>query len=112
DHAAAMAAYREALEVFPEHPQALDELGVSAYHAKDLAAAEGFAARAVKASRDPRDLGRALYNLGRVQEARGAKEGAIESYRRSLEARPNPVVQKRLAALDPKSRVQDPLAPH
>ncbi|MCA9557234.1 MAG: tetratricopeptide repeat protein [Myxococcales bacterium] len=99
DHATAIAKFREALRVDPANPAILGELGWVYYKAGDLAAADRFGRQAVTLTTDPRELGMFQYNLGRVAEDRGDRVGAETLYRRSLAARPHPVVEKRLAEL-------------
>ncbi len=99
DHAAATAKFREALRLDPANPGVLGELGWVYYKAGDLAAADRFSRQAVTLTRDARELGMFQYNLGRIAEDRGDAAGAETLYRRSLAARPHPVVEKRLADL-------------
>jgi tetratricopeptide (TPR) repeat protein len=112
DHTGAIAAFNRALAVFPDDPTVLDEMATASYKAKDLATAETLARRAAARSPNAKLRGRILYNLGRVQEARGEKDKAIESYKRSLDDRPNRIVRERLATLDPAAAVEkDRVAP-
>ena len=112
DHTGAIAAFNRALAVFPDDPIVLDEMATAYYKEKDLATAETLARRAAARTRDAKLRGRVLYNLGRVQEARGEKDKAIESYKRSLDDRPNHIVRERLATLDPAAATEkDRFAP-
>jgi tetratricopeptide (TPR) repeat protein len=112
DHAGALAAFNQALAVFPDDPVVLDEMGTVYYKQKDFANAETMARRAAARTPDAKLRGRALFNLGRIQEARNEKDKAIDSYKRSLDDRPNRIVRERLAALDPASAAEkDRFAP-
>jgi hypothetical protein len=101
-HAQAIAEFREALKVDPANAGVLGELGWVYYKAGDLVAADRFSRQAVTLTSDPRELGMFQYNLGRIAEDRGDLAGAETLYRRSLAARPHPVVEKRLADLAAK----------
>lgn len=99
DYAAGVTAFTAALKVDPNHPAALAELGWAAYLAGDLAAAQRHTERAIASEAPDRTRGAALYNLGRILEDRGDKDGAAAAYQRSLQLRPNDVVTQRLAGL-------------
>lgn len=99
DYAAGIAKYREALAIDGSDPAALGELGWAAFLTDDLEVAERSTEQALRFARRETQRGMLLYNLGRVLEARGDAVGAIELYHRSLAARPNATVQKRLVAL-------------
>jgi len=94
-------------------PRELAEAGWTAFQKHDLVAAEKLTREAVaKAGGDRLVLGAALYNLGRILEARGDKPGAIEAYRGSLTARPNATVRDRLRTLDRAAAESlDPFSP-
>ncbi|GEM_PF-3129413 len=91
--------YREALTIDASDISVLGELGWAAYKAGDLKLAHQTTFGALKFAREDRQRGMLLYNLGRVEEDRGDKAAAIESYTASLAARPNKTVQARLAKL-------------
>jgi len=82
----AAAFYDRALEIAPNYPDALQLLGLAAYHRGDFERAAKLISRAIKlAPRAPEyhnNLGIALRNLGRHEEA-------IASYRRAIALRPN-----------------------
>lgn len=65
----------------------------------DFEAALALLARAGD-ERGRRTLGACRYNLGRVEEAEGRVDAARQLYRLSLDVRPNPTVEARLASLD------------
>jgi hypothetical protein len=100
DYAGAMKAFQEALTVAPDDPRALSELGWAAFFAKDLDLAESSTRKALERATEPYLKASAYYNLGRIQEERGAPKDAVVSYRRSLEHRLNATVKARLAKLD------------
>jgi tetratricopeptide (TPR) repeat protein len=112
DYAGAVRAFQEAVTAAPEDATALSELGLAAFKANDLKLAEQASRKSVTLATSPPLRAASLYNLGRVQEARGEKVAAIDSYRRSLEDRPNKIVRERLLGLDPKAAAaNDPVAP-
>lgn len=69
--------------------------------AGDTASASTTCRCALEAAEDPRTRGALLYELGRIAEANGERGPARRYYERSLEARPNRVVQERLDGLAP-----------
>jgi len=77
----AMAAYRSALVLDPEHADAHLNLGRLLHADGDVAAAEGHYRAAAAA--DP-ESGRARFNLGVLAEDRGHPEEAIAEYRAAL----------------------------
>lgn len=99
DFAAAVAAFSRALEAFPDDPRALMERGWAKFQAGDLVGAAADTEGALKRSSDPLLRAAALYNLGRVHEARGEVAAAIQVWKESLVLRPNKVVSERLAKL-------------
>ncbi len=112
DHAAGMAKYRQALEIDPADPSALAELGWAAFLAGELDEAREHTARALRLADDAKQQGMLHYNLGRVAEARGETEAAVDAYVRSLQLRDNGTVRKRLVALTgqaPPEPVDGPL---
>jgi tetratricopeptide (TPR) repeat protein len=100
-YAEGIATYREALEVDPDDPTLLAELGWAAFLSGDLQLARRTSHMALRYARSDRQRGMLLYNLGRIAEEDGMKELAAGHYRASLERRDNETVKKRLAALDP-----------
>lgn len=114
EYQGAVAAFQEALKIQPSDPRALCELGWAAFNGDDLDTAESSLRRSVHrlsgaseelaATSSHKNLvGGCLYNLGRVVEKRGETAEAIEHYKRSLEVRPNKVVEARLAELTAKA---------
>ena len=98
--ASAMAKYREALAIDASDVSVLGELGWAAYQAGELELAHQTTVGALKFSREDKQRGMLLYNLGRVEEDRNNAAAAIRHYRDSLAARPgNATVQARLDAL-------------
>jgi len=95
-----IAAFDAALAAHPGDARALSELGWAAFRAGDLD-------RAAQASRDAsaaagasaRVRASALYNLGRVDEARGDKDGAAAAYRDSLALHASRAVKRHLRAI-------------
>lgn len=111
-HAAAMAAYDRALAIKPDDQAALTDQGWSAFQLRVYDRAEAITRRAIAAEGTDRRAAAAQYNLGRILEARGDRDGAIAAYVSSLEIRPNRVVREQLAKLDPAAAAQmDPLKP-
>jgi tetratricopeptide (TPR) repeat protein len=109
----AIVSFKAALAAIPDDGRALSELGMAAFHLKDLAQAEKWTRRAIAMSTDPALQGASLYNLGRLEEERADKPAAIAAYKRSIEVRPNRVVRERLATLDAAAAgALDPFAPH
>jgi tetratricopeptide (TPR) repeat protein len=84
----------------PDDPRALVELGWQQLKAGDLTAARATTLRAIAAAPDNNLKAAALYNLGRIQEQSNQPVDAAQSYRRSLDLRPNKTVQARLATLE------------
>jgi tetratricopeptide (TPR) repeat protein len=101
DYAGAVKAFEQALAIAPDDPRALSELGWAAFFAKDLDRAEESTKKAIERATEPYLKASSYYNLGRIREERGDREGAISSYRISLGHRFNPTVKARLAKLDP-----------
>lgn len=82
----AIEAYGRALELEPDHPDALLNLGRLLHEAGDLEGAE--ARYRAAADADPTSA-RPRYNLGVVLEDRSAAEHAIEAYRWALDIDPD-----------------------
>jgi tetratricopeptide (TPR) repeat protein len=112
DWTGALAAFNQSLAAVPNDATAYSEISVCAFMKKDYRLAEDAARKSVAFAANPKLRAASLYNLGRVQEDRGEKAAAIESYSQSLLDRPNKTVRERLLALDPKAAAAtDPLAP-
>jgi tetratricopeptide (TPR) repeat protein len=99
EYAAAVKAFEGALAAAPDDARAQSELGWAAFFAGDLGRAEQATRRALAGTDDAELRGSALYNLGRILEARGAADEAIDAYARSMEARPNAIVAERRTKL-------------
>ncbi|MCX4246368.1 tetratricopeptide repeat protein [Paraliomyxa miuraensis] len=107
DYAGAMAAYDRALDVLPDDPRTLSELGWSALHANRLDDADAALRRAeagVEEEADPSLLASILYNRGRVAQARDDESLARQAYQASLRLRPHPATYQHLLALPGGSR--------
>jgi len=96
---AAIADYRKAMELDAELPKLRGELGWALFVDGQLAEARVLTEAALAKADKPASKGALLYNLGRIDEAEGHRDAAIERYRASLAARKNDTVQKRLDAL-------------
>ena len=99
DFAAALKSYQAALSSRPNDPVALVEAGWAAFKANDFDAARKLTTQGIAAAKEPDKKAAALYNLGRIQEQAGQKSDAQDSYRQSLQLRPNKIVDARLRAL-------------
>ncbi len=99
DYPLAMSKLHTALAIRPGHGGALGELGWAAFNAGKLDEAEGYTRAALLDAADNNRRGALLYNLGRIDEARGDSATAISQYESSLAVRPNPTVEQRLAQL-------------
>ncbi|HUS64537.1 MAG TPA: tetratricopeptide repeat protein [Kofleriaceae bacterium] len=109
-HAAAVAAFDEALAAAPGDPRALSELGWAAFHAGDLARALRATQESIAGAQDPAVRAASLYNLGRIFEARRQPLRAADAYRDSLALRENATVRARLLTLAPDTPANQPLA--
>jgi len=88
------------------------ERGLAAMRAHDLVRAEALTRAAIVAAQTPEVLGAALFNLGAIQEARGDRAGAIQSYIASIGARPHRAARQRLEVLAPDlAQLFEPFAP-
>lgn len=96
----AVAAFERALALEPDNVVVLNELGWAAFNAGDDTRAQRANERALALSPTPAQEAQALYNEGRRLEALGKLDLARSMYERSLAARDNEVVQKRLESLD------------
>ncbi|HEV7558715.1 MAG TPA: tetratricopeptide repeat protein [Kofleriaceae bacterium] len=109
---AAIAAFTAALKVAPDDATLLGELGWTQYQAKDLPAAEASTRKALAGVSTPSIRGATLYNLGLIEEAKHDSQSAIAAYRESLQVRPNGIVRRALAKLDPSAAAAfDPFKP-
>jgi len=106
----AIKSFEKALEAVPGDAPALTELGWAAFKAGELDRAKKANEEAVRRTTSPKIQGMALYNLGRVAEAQKDTKTAIEHYRKSLELRPNEIVEKRLAELTKGEKAKAPAA--
>lgn len=95
----ATAAFERASRLEPDNVTALCELGWAALNAGDDARAKAANERALASNPTPAQEAQALYNEGRRVEGLGKPDEARALYERSLAARDNDVVQKRLDAL-------------
>jgi len=101
--AAAAEGFEDCLQILPDDPVALSELGVVQLRANQLAKAEATSHKAIEHSQSPSVRAAALFNLGYILAKRGDNPGAIEAYQGSLRLRPNAVVETALRKLDPKA---------
>lgn len=99
DHAGAIERYERALAIAPGDATLLGELGWALFRANRLDEALETTRDALERAETEQQEGSLLYNLGRIAEARGRANEALELYRRSLAARPNEVVRARIVAL-------------
>jgi tetratricopeptide (TPR) repeat protein len=100
EYAAAQRAFDEARRLRPEDAATLSELGWAAFNAGDMARAEEATRASLARTSTANVRGATLYNLGRIEEAKGAKERALEAYEQSLRARPNATVLARVRSLE------------
>ena len=96
----AIASFEAALKLDPNHPGALGELGWALFRKGDLDRAHAETMKAMSHVKSPARKGALLYNLGRIEEAQGKVEHALDLYHRSLSVRENEVVAKRVAELE------------
>jgi len=94
-------AFSDCVQILPDDPVALGELGVVQLRAGQLADAEATSRKAIEHSQSPTVRAAALFNLGYVLVKRGDPRGAIEAYQSSLRLRVNPTVEAELRKLDP-----------
>lgn len=100
DYAGAVRGFQGALVIAPDDPRGLSELGWAAFFLNDLDLAEGSTRKAIELAKEPYLKASSYYNLGRIQEERGQKDLAKESYKKSLEFKMNTTVKERLAQID------------
>jgi len=107
--AAAIEAYKKAIELRPGYREAANNLGLAYKSSGDLDAAEAEFRRAI--ALDER-YAAAWLNLGEVQAARGDQAAAIASFERALQIRPGyPAAQLNLGvALRRSGRTRDAVA--
>lgn len=102
--AEAKAAFDRALALDPGNVQVLSELSWVYVNLPDYAAAIDTANLALRTAADAKTRAALLYNLGRAHEGKGDPLEAAIQYRKSLQKRPNAVVQKRLDDLVAKTK--------
>lgn len=101
DAATAARAFEQAVVLRPTSGAALSELSWAAFLAGDLERAEQAARRALAAPATSAHVqASALYNLGRISEAKKQPEAAISSYKESLKKRLTSAALSRLQVLD------------
>lgn len=93
----------EARDAAPDDVVILSELGWAALQADDLETSKKASERALEIAKEPRQRASVLYNLGRVLEAKGDKDGALARYKESLALRPAKTIEERIAALGGKA---------
>ncbi|MBK9036347.1 MAG: hypothetical protein IPL61_34720 [Myxococcales bacterium] len=102
----AIAELEAALVAIPGDDRALSELSFAAMSSGDADKARAAGRQAVLVATEPKIKAAALYNLGRVEEAKApAKAAAL--YKESLALRPNKTVEKRLADLASRGGMTD-----
>lgn len=97
---AACTAFEQALRAAPNDPALLSELGYAYLMRNQLDRAEKYTHQAVDAATTNSLKAASLYNLGRIKEAQGQPELAIELYKASLRLRPNDEVAHHILELD------------
>jgi tetratricopeptide (TPR) repeat protein len=98
-HAEAVETLRALIRDTGPEAGALAELGWALFHLRQLEEAERVTREALELTRSDRTKGALLYNLGRIAEERGDAAAALEHYTRSLAARDNRTVKRRLDKL-------------
>lgn len=96
---AGIAEYHRLLRIDPHYGPALGELGWAEFKAERWDAATLHTRQALARAQDDTKRGMYHYNLGRIAEARGETEEAIEAYAISLRLRPHATVADRLRQL-------------
>ncbi|GMV40972.1 MAG: hypothetical protein AMXMBFR64_26880 [Myxococcales bacterium] len=99
DYTKAADELRKAVELDPNDPALLGELGWVLYLGGSLDPAEKATRQAIRTATTGASLGALYYNLGRIAEDRGDFTMASDHYRRSIALRPNETVSKRLEKL-------------
>jgi tetratricopeptide (TPR) repeat protein len=103
-HAEAVETLRALIRDTGPEAGALAELGWALFHLRQLEEAERVTREALELTRSDRTKGALLYNLGRIAEERGDAAAALEHYTRSLAARDNRTVKRRLDKLQKTKR--------
>ncbi|HEU4727042.1 MAG TPA: tetratricopeptide repeat protein [Kofleriaceae bacterium] len=103
--------FADCLEILPDDPVALGELGVVQLRAGQLVDAEATSRKAIEHSQSPTVRAAALFNLGYILARRGDTTGAIEAYQSSLRLRASPTVAAELRKLDPAAAATMRLVP-
>jgi predicted O-linked N-acetylglucosamine transferase (SPINDLY family) len=78
--------YRQILEVYPEHPEALLGLGLVMQQQGQLEAAEHVLSHAAQAQPDSAKI---WFSLGNVRQTQGQLSQAVEAYQRAIALRPD-----------------------
>jgi hypothetical protein len=103
----AIVEFEKALAIHDSDAKVLSELGYAALLDNDLDKSKKASEKALKTTRDPKLRASVLYNLGRVQEEKGDKAAASESYAASLALRDNEAVKKRMEGLGAQKKAVD-----
>lgn len=103
-HAEAVETLRALIRDTGPEASSLAELGWALFHLRQLDEAEKVTREALDLTRSDRTRGALLYNLGRIAEERGDAAAATEHYTRSLAARDNRTVKRRLEKLQKSKR--------
>jgi hypothetical protein len=103
-HAEAVETLRALIRDTGPEASALAELGWALFNLRQLDEAERVTREALDLTRSDRTRGALLYNLGRIAEERGDAAAAKEHYERSLAARDNRTVKRRLDRLQKTKR--------
>lgn len=99
DYPEAIKQLEAAKALAPDDATVLAELGWAQFNGNKLSDAGFTLAMALMKAKSAKTKGMIQYNLGRVYEAQGKPNEAWDAYRRSLAARPNETVSRRLADL-------------
>jgi len=89
DLEAAVASYRQALDVRPEYAMVYNNLGVALKRQGDLAGAEAAFSEAIALGNDPTAAAYAHTNRGNLYRDQGDKERAIAEYEAALRLKPD-----------------------
>lgn len=103
-HAEAVETLRALIRDTGPEAGSLAELGWALFHLRQLDEAERVTREALDLTTSDRTKGALLYNLGRIAEERGDAAAAVEHYTRSLAARDNRTVKRRLEKLQKTKR--------
>lgn len=107
DYDQAIAQFGTALKLDPNHPGALGELGWVAFRKGELELAHAATMKAMSHVKSPARKGALLYNLGRIEEAQGRLEHALDLYHRSLSVRDDDLVAKRVVEVEGRLAAAD-----